>query len=157
MRALREKDMAMTDWISVCAFDVQGEPKGQPRPRAFYNKKAGRASVYDKGTAEGWKGAIALAARPFLPLSPLSGPLRLTVAFFFPRPARLMRKKDPESYIPHTAKPDADNALKAVMDCLTQIGMWTDDQAVSSVAVEKNYCAKASRPGAAIQIFKKED
>lgn len=144
-------------WLSVCAFDVQGIPKGQPRPRAFYNKAIGKARVHESGTAESWKSDIALAANPFLPAAPLDCPLRLTVALFFPRPDRLMRKKDPEGAIPHTAKPDADNALKAVMDCLTSIGMWRDDALVCSTIVEKFYAAKAQRPGAVIQIFKQED
>lgn len=141
-------------WLSVCAFDVQGIPKGQPRPRAF--ARAGHASVYDPGTAEGWKGAIALAARPFLPTTPLNFPLRIDVAFFFPRPAKFMRKKDPEYPISCTAKPDVDNALKAVINCLTTIGMWRDDALICSSTVEKFYTAKESAPGAAIQIFRLE-
>jgi Holliday junction resolvase RusA-like endonuclease len=142
------------NWESIAVFNVQGEPKGQPRPRAFVNKKTGRASVFDSGRAEGWKGAVALAAKPYLPPEPLDCPLRLTVAFFFPRPKRLMRAKDPTEAIPHTAKPDADNALKAVMDCMTQIGFWHDDALVYSTVVVKYYCAKGQRPGAVVQVLK---
>jgi Holliday junction resolvase RusA-like endonuclease len=141
-------------WLSVCAFDVQGIPKGQPRPRAAFFR--GKARVYDPGTAEGWKAAIQLAAKPFLPAVPLDCPLRLTVALFFPRPGRLLTRKSPDGQIPHTAKPDADNALKAVMDCLTGIGMWRDDALVCSSTVEKYYAAKTQRSGAVIQIFRKE-
>jgi Holliday junction resolvase RusA-like endonuclease len=140
-------------WALHAAFDALGEPKGQPRPRAFYNKRLGRAAVYDNASAEGWKGMVALAARPHLPSSPIESPVRLAVTFFFPRPERLMRKKDPAGPIPHTAKPDADNAAKAVMDCLTQIGMWKDDALVVSLVVEKNYAAKGQASGALIQIF----
>jgi len=114
-------------WKLYCSIDVYGEPKGQPRPRAFVNKKTGRASVFDSGQAEGWKGQIALAARPYLPASPLEGPIRLGLTFYFPRPGRLMRKRDPDGPVMHLSKPDFDNASKAVVDCLTQIGMWRDD------------------------------
>jgi Holliday junction resolvase RusA-like endonuclease len=138
-------------WENYCAFDVQGEPKGQPRPRAFVRGK--RAAVYDPGTAEGWKGQIALAAREFLPCVPLSGPIMLSVCFFFPRPQRLLRKSSPSGRIPHTAKPDIDNAIKAVMDCLTGIRMWEDDAQVVSTKAEKTYAAKEQRPGALIQVF----
>jgi Holliday junction resolvase RusA-like endonuclease len=140
------------NWETVCAFDVQGEPKGQPRPRAFVRN--GHASVYDAGTAEGWKSQIAAAARPLLPPEPLDCPLRLAVSFFFPRPKRLLRAKDPAGPLPHIAKPDADNALKAVMDCMTQIRFWKDDALVCSTIVEKQYCAKDQRPGALIRVFK---
>lgn len=145
------------NWEPICAFDVQGEPKGQPRPRAFYNKKTGRAAVYDAGQAEGWKGCIAMAAKPFLPEAPLDCPLRVTAVFFFPRPKRLLRKKDPEGPVLHTAKPDCDNALKAVLDSLTQLGMWRDDALVVSTITEKYYAAKTQRPGAVIQIFREGD
>jgi len=143
-------------WQLYCAFDVLGEPKGQPRPRAF--SRGGKASVYDPATAEGWKGAIALAARASLPPQPIDGPIGLAVTFFFPRPARLLRKKDPDGLIPHTAKPDSDNAAKAVLDALTTIGMWRDDALVCSMIAEKYYSAKGQAAGALIQIFTfKED
>jgi Holliday junction resolvase RusA-like endonuclease len=141
----------MNDRKSIAAFDVQGEPKGQPRPRAF--SRGGHAAVYDPGTAEGWKGAIALAARPFLPAEPLDCPLRCDIAFFFPRPKRLMRAKDPDGPIPHTTKPDKDNLEKAVLDTLTQIRFWKDDALVYDGHVVKFYAAKGARPGACIQIF----
>ena len=142
-------------WQLVAAFDVHGEPKGQPRPRAF--SRGGKARIYDPGTAEGWKGAIALAAREHLPSSPIDAPIKLAISFFFARPKRLETKKSAEGNIPHTAKPDADNAAKAVMDCLTEIGMWKDDALVMSLYAEKQYSAKGAPSGALIQIFKMED
>lgn len=144
-------------WKHFCAFDVQGDPKGQPRPRAFLNKRTGRAAVYDKGTAEGWKSQVAEAARPFLPGSPLQGPIKVNVCFMFARPQRLMKKSSPEGMIPHISKPDTDNAVKAILDCLTQIRLWEDDSLVSALAVEKFYVKKElQRPGALIQIFTHE-
>jgi crossover junction endodeoxyribonuclease RusA len=131
---------------------VIGEPKGQPRPRAFVNKATGRASVYDAGTAEHWKSQIAEAARSHLPSEPFDCPIGLTVDFHMPRPKRLMRKKDPDDPIRHTAKPDLDNLTKAVMDALTAIGMWRDDSQVCHVLASKWYAAKDRRPGATITV-----
>lgn len=143
------------NWKLFCAFDVYGEPKGQPRPRAFAS--GGKARVYDPGTAEGWKGSIAMAARDHLPPCPIDSPVRMAVTFYFQRPARLLRKRDPDGVIPHTAKPDSDNAAKAVLDCLTSIGMWRDDALVCSLIAEKNYAARGQASGALIQIFTQED
>lgn len=131
-------------------FSVSGKPKGQPRPRAFTRGK--HAAVYDPGTAEGWKGQVALAAREHLPATPLDEPVYLSVVFFMPRPARLCRRKDPDGMIPHGAKPDGDNLLKAVLDALTQIGMWRDDSLVAGHRVLKLYHEKGGRPGAHIII-----
>lgn len=137
-------------WARLCSFTANGDPKGQPRPRAF--ARGGRASVYNPATAEGWKGFIALAARNHLPPSPLDCPVRVDVSFFFARPARLLRKRDPDGPILHTAKPDRDNLDKAVLDCLTSIGMWRDDALVCSGLIEKHYTARGQAPGAHIQI-----
>jgi Holliday junction resolvase RusA-like endonuclease len=141
------------NWIPYCDFYVLGEPKGQPRPRAF--SRGGKASVYDPATAEGWKGSIALKAGQVIQGPPpmLDMPLRVVIIFYFQRPARLIRKKDPDGLIPHTAKPDSDNAAKAVLDCLTSIGMWRDDSLVYSLSVEKYYAVKGKAPGARISIY----
>ena len=132
------------------AFFAYGDPKGQPRPRAF--SRGGHARVFDPGTAEGWKGAIAIAAKPCLPAAPISGPVSIEIAFMFARPGRLRTKKAlAMTNLPHTAKPDADNAAKAVLDALTQIGMWTDDALVSRMLVTKEY-TDDGRTGAHIRI-----
>jgi len=47
--------------MSQIHFFVSGDPKAQPRIRAFAIN--GHARVYDPGTAEGWKSLIAVAAR----------------------------------------------------------------------------------------------
>ena len=139
------------------AFRVLGTPKGQPRPRAFARKFGDKwsARVYDSHTAEGWKSEIAIAARPHLPNIPLAGPLALQCIFFFQRPGRLNHKKDPAEAIRHTEKPDLDNAVKAVMDCMTALGFWADDTQVCEFAegTGKWYVAKDQRPGAIIRIF----
>lgn len=135
-------------------FYISGEPKAQPRPRAFAKKFGATysARIYDPGTAEGWKGLIAYWAKQHTPETPMDGPVRVDVDFFFPRPARLMRKKDPEGPIRHTAKPDRDNLDKALLDTLTQLGFWRDDAQVCDGAPRKWYVAKDGTPGARIVI-----
>ncbi len=141
--------------MSMIDFWVDGEPKGQPRPRAFaFN---GKARVYDPGTAEGWKSMIAIAARTGLygEREKLEGPLALRLRFFFPRPKSHFRTRKTEYIIRddaptyHTGKPDSDNAAKAVMDALTQIGVWNDDAQICKLSVTKEY---GSQPGCRITI-----
>lgn len=140
--------MTLTPLLTI---RVHGEPKGQPRARAF--AVGGKARMYDPGTAEGWKSCVAMAAQQAgFPDSPAVEPIRLSVTFLFPRPGRLNKKSSPPGRIPHTAKPDIDNALKAVMDCLTQIGVWCDDKQVSLGECPKFYAAKGEKPGAEIRI-----
>lgn len=129
---------------------VDGKPKGQPRPRAF--SRGGHAAVYDPGTAEGWKALIAQAARVVLPETPHEGPVSVVITYNMPRPKRLMRKKDVDRCLPHLSRPDIDNLNKAVIDALTQIGMWRDDCQVCAITACKQYHAKSGKPGAEIRI-----
>ncbi len=132
----------MTDLIQ---FTVHGDPKPQPRPRAFAIN--GTVRVYDPHTAEGWKSAIADAARPHCPREPMRGPVKVRMAFTFKRPkihfrqgkhADLLRDDAPDW---HTKKPDADNLAKAVLDAMTLLGFWKDDSQVAWMVVQKHYGA----------------
>lgn len=133
-------------------FRVDGIPKGQPRARAF--SRGGKAGVFDPGTADAWKHAVAMAGRALRPSSPIASGVGVTVQVdcFLPRPKRLMRAKDTSDVIPHVGKPDADNLAKAVLDALTADGWWADDAQVFALIVRKWYHRKDGRPGATITI-----
>jgi Holliday junction resolvase RusA-like endonuclease len=165
--------LSQTKWgdeVSPIVIEVTGIPKAQPRPKAFARKFGNgkyMARVYDPGTAEGWKGQIALAAKGVTPFPPLQGPLSVSIEFRMPRPldhyksrskaAKLagaaLILRQPAPYW-HISKPDADNASKAVFDCLTTLGMWKDDSQVCEHMVTKVY---ADRPGATITITPLEE
>jgi Holliday junction resolvase RusA-like endonuclease len=99
--------------------------------------------MYDPGTAEGWKALVAQAALRHLPSAPLDGPIRVDIVVSFRRPKshyRTGKRADeirPDAPIWHTAKPDRDNIEKAILDCLTTIGMWADDSQVCCGEVKK--------------------
>lgn len=128
---------------------VPGEPKGQPRPRAFAFH--GKARVYDPGTAEHWKAQIALALTPDGIVS-TDKPTVVELVFKMPRPKShytskgVLRESAPWDY---TKKPDCDNLAKAVLDALTTLGVWRDDAQVCVLNVRKEY---AEQPGCHIHI-----
>lgn len=133
-------------------FTVYGDPKGQPRPKAF--ARGGRAAVYDPGTAEGWKSLIAIACKEYLETTePLEGPLQLDIDYYFKRPkAHFRANGDLKDSAPcwYSRKPDRDNLDKAVMDALTQLGIWKDDKQVVAGHTTKQYTNGKAR--ADIQI-----
>jgi len=130
----------------VESWRVFGLPKGQPRTRAF--SRGGKASVYDPGTADDWKAAVARAVGSGRPYH--SGPLSIEVSFFFPAPKRLCKQIQALEKIPRDAKPDIDNLLKATMDALSIAGVWNDDAQVVHVSASKFY--SCVEPGAVIQL-----
>ncbi len=139
------------------AFFAHGDPKGQPRVRAFVRGR--HAGVYDPGTAESWKNAVRFACpvkrsmggEPYF-----TGPVSVTLNFRFQRPTghHVAGKRDrpvkPNAPQLHTSKPDADNAAKAVMDALDVCGVWYDDAQVASLIVTKAYTT--GQPGCKVKI-----
>jgi Holliday junction resolvase RusA-like endonuclease len=139
---------------SALWFEIDGEPKIQPRPRAFARMVNGRAvaRVYDAGTAEEWKGRVVAATRERRPAEPFDGPIGVLIEFRMPRPKRLQRKKDPGHLLPCTSRPDIDNLAKAILDALQQDGWWLDDAQITELVLHKCYTTKGGRPGARIKI-----
>lgn len=127
----------------MITFRVDGEPKAQPRPRAFAFH--GHVRMYDAGTSKGWKQLIAYAAKPHRPKTPFQGPLRINLHFWFARPKSHYGKRKGQLYIKESAprsmtnKPDVDNLAKAVMDALTDVGMWADDAQIIITEITKRW------------------
>jgi Holliday junction resolvase RusA-like endonuclease len=126
---------------------------------AYYSKAKGKhmARAYDSGTAEGWKALIAASLQSSLPAQPYEGPVSVSAKFLMPRPKRLQRRKDPPGELPHTAKPDGDNLVKAVLDVCSQINVWRDDAQVVDTFIQKRYAAKDGRPGLHLIIQSMEE
>jgi Holliday junction resolvase RusA-like endonuclease len=145
--------------IEQLEFFVYGIPKGQPRGKPF-RAPGGHARIFDPGTANTWKSAVADAAKPFLPERPralaLEGPLLLRVDLFFPRPKDHYTKKGNQLKLGspswHTKVPDADNLAKAVMDTLTAMGVWRDDSQIAELVTKKFYAADPTEAGARIHV-----
>ncbi len=150
-------------------IEVTGDPKPQPRARSFVLRGRGGKPimnrdgqpiirVHEAGTAEFWKGQIADVAKPFVPMPPLHGPVRVDIEFRFRRPKCHFRSNGelkPLSPLWCDAKRnDVDNLFKAVTDCLTVLGMWEDDGQIVSTKITKRYTvgAEYDRPGATISI-----
>lgn len=119
-----------------------------------------QARMYDAGTAEGWKSCVAGAAKQFIPMEPLSVPLRVTLVFYMPRPKSHFRTNGElkeSAPIWFTRKPDCDNLTKAVLDALTIIGMWVDDSLVVKQTAVKAYCGKRTGCDVIIERIEETD
>lgn len=69
----------------------------------------------------------------YVPEQKLEGAISLTVKFVF------CDEKMASSYRWKTTKPDTDNMIKLVKDCMTKLGYWHDDAQVCRELVEKFY------------------
>lgn len=138
---------------------VYGDPKAQPRPRAFARKMGNKyvARVYDADTADAWKQSVVAKCRELSSAPDHHYPrslVKVEIAFYFPRPKShllsdgKLKLKAPSA---HTQKPDLDNLAKAVLDAITESQrFWVDDSQIVSLRLTKQWTT--GRPGCAIEI-----
>jgi len=107
-----------------------------------------------------WREAIvAEAQRQGVAGLMLDGPLSLSADFLLPRPrghygtGRNARQVKASAPLAPIGRPDADKLLRAVMDALTQAGVWTDDCRVASVHAYKRWATDALSPRAVIAVW----
>ena len=138
---------------------IYGEPKAQPRPRAFARKMGNKyvARMYDADTAQAWKRCVLIECqRSIRPadLSDRQSLVKVNLCLFLKRPkAHLLSdgrltKRAPAA---HTQKPDVDNLAKAVLDAVTDSGrFWVDDSQIVELTVAKKWTT--GRPGCFLEI-----
>lgn len=122
---------------------IHGKPAPQPRVRAY--RRGEHAGVYTPSMADAWKGQVMLAAGLYRGQF-TTGPLRLEVEFYLPRP----RARKNDDYV--TVKPDLDNLLKSTMDALSNAGVWHDDAQVAAIVSTKRYESANQAIGAVIRL-----
>jgi Holliday junction resolvase RusA-like endonuclease len=145
--------------MSTLTFTVQGEPKGQPRPRAFARKMGNVhvARFYDSDVADGWKNAVTLAvieAARKDKWTPTLHAVSVSLNFAMPRPKSHFGAKGlkPSAPVDHAGKPDVDNLAKLVLDRITRSErIWQDDSQVVSLTVHKFYAVGAEQ-GCSVSI-----
>jgi Holliday junction resolvase RusA-like endonuclease len=115
-------------------FTVHGDPIAKGRP-VFGGGRA-RTPEKTREAALRFTRSAAVALRGSEHLLPLAGPLGLDVVFCMPMPAKPKAHQTEGSW--HTSRPDADNLLKLVCDCLNEL-VWNDDAQVAFVTVRKVY------------------
>lgn len=135
------------------SFFVHGEPKAQPRVKAFRRGKF--TGVYTPKTADAWKAAVRDAWSKSGSAKFAWGPLGVSLSFTMSRPKSHYRTNGllkSDAPLMHTKKPDCDNIAKAVLDALTDAGAWTDDAQVVLLNVAKR-CCHAGQEGCEVRIY----
>lgn len=133
------------------SFFVAGLPVATPRVRARRMPKF--TMVYTPKDADNWKMIVRTEARRAWDASevgfiarPWQGPLCVNLTFYFPRPKSHFNSKGllkPKAPRWHTSIPDRDNCDKAVLDALTNLGIWGDDKQVCDGRIRKFYSIPA--------------
>lgn len=115
--------MAATEHEVKHQFVVLGKPIPQPRHRVCCQGGYARTYLPSDHPVHAYKALLVQGARAArIPV--MEGPVRLDIMFSFTRKSKQAREFK-------ISKPDLDNLDKAVMDALTEAGVWGDDAQVA--------------------------
>jgi crossover junction endodeoxyribonuclease RusA len=120
----------------MISFVAYGVPAPQGSMRAF-NVKGRQHPVVtsDNPRTRPWKQTVLLAARDALcDRAPIDIAVRVDVQFYMPRP-----KSAPKSRRLPTKLPDLDKLVRAILDAMTDAGVWHDDSQVAMIQAAKFY------------------
>ena len=138
-------------------FLIYGDPKGQPRARAFARKMGAKyvARMYDSDVADDWKRAVNFALVKAInehkPEYNKDGAFEVVATFWMRRPKSHFNTHGfvkPSAPVRHAQKPDADNLVKLVLDRITRSDLiWRDDSQVAYLTVAKYWADKDENVG----------
>ena len=114
-------------------------PKGRPRARR-------NGIMYTPKKTADWERSCAFVVRSQWNGAPLDGAVESEFVAVFPRPKRLLRKKDTDGLIWKRSKPDADNICKCALDALVMAGVLRDDSLAVKVSIMDFYAERDRGP-----------
>lgn len=130
----------------VVTFTVEGIPVPQG------SKRLARGRIIDANpkALKEWRANVrtraVVAKSVIVDLCPYDGPIQCVLLFRFQKPKSARRES------PYT-RPDLDKLVRAVLDSVTEAGIWRDDSRVTSLAAIKQY----GLPGVTVHISPASD
>lgn len=131
----------------IC-FELFGNPVAQQRPR--FARRGNHVACYDPQSKikEGYGWQIKSQFRE----KPITTPLALDLIFFMPIPkssSGIKKRQMANGIIAHTKKPDLDNLIKFILDCLNKLA-FDDDSQIVEIRAKKIYSTK---PGTTVRLI----
>lgn len=114
-------------------FFIPGEPARVTEQQHRYGgrKKNGQVVVYRDSRLSAARAELLEYLKKEAPDEPFNGPVKLTVRYTF------STKNKKEAMTPKITRPDTDNLMKGLKDCMTEAGFWKDDAQVFWETVSK--------------------
>ena len=116
---------------------IPGNPIPQKRPK--FSSRGKFVQVYNPGKKD--QDVIKILLKQIWEHEPISDPVELDITFYMPIPkgtSKIKYKEMVSDQINHVKKPDVDNLLKTVLDCMNDI-VFEDDRQVHKITANKRY------------------
>lgn len=116
------------------------------------NKASGGRFIEASKYLPAWRSAVTESAKQAIAAHDwvtVDGPVEMTITFYIDRPASISEKKRPLPIVP----PDIDKLCRAILDALTNAGVYGDDGQVVKLHASKVY-ACTTQAGAHITIHR---
>jgi len=137
--------------MPALTVEVYGIPESQGSVRGFV--RGGRAILTsDNEKLRPWRESVTWAARDAIEARgwvQATGPVKVQVAFWLPRPKNRPKTRD---VLPTVGK-DIDKMLRSVYDSLTNAGVWVDDAQVCGGSFVKRYVVGPDLPKIYVEHF----
>ena len=121
----------------------------QQEHKVMVNRKTGRVQFYDPPELRAARAKLTDLVGRYAPEQPLEGALQLVTKWIWPMETDGQGVLSGIEYRWKTSKPDTDNLIKMLKDCMTRTGYWKDDAQVVSEITQKFYGPK---PGIYIKV-----
>lgn len=109
----------------------------------------GKIRHYERAGVSLARKQLTIAMGAMRPATPCTGPARVSVEWVRPWLASDSARVRAGGKVPHPSRPDADNLAKLLLDVLTSLRFWSDDNLVTTLTVAKR---RGGQPGIALRV-----
>lgn len=140
-------------------FRLNCIPTAQARAR-HGRTKSGLHMTFKSANQKANERTLEALLAPYAPKTPLAGPLVLEFVAALPvgkSDSKKLREAKLTGMVAPEKKPDLDNILKNLMDCMTRLQFWTDDVQVVCLRCEKIYAEQGYWDVALLEAIKRPE
>lgn len=140
-------------------FRLNCIPTAQARAR-HGRTKSGLHMTFKSANQKANERTLEALLAPYAPKTPLAGPLVLEFVAALPvgkSDSKKLREAKLTGMVAPEKKPDLDNILKNLMDCMTRLQFWTDDVQVVCLRCEKIYAEQGYWDVALFEAIKRPE
>lgn len=127
----------------IVEFTIPGPCVGKGRPK--FTRRPGFVQTYTPKRTKDYEKQVVIAYNKVARGKKLSGPVKAEISAIYEPPksvSKKVRNQMLSGELPYTKKPDADNAVKSVLDALNTIA-YDDDSSINELYFNKQYGEEA--------------